>query len=98
MGSGAGLLEAIGSENHGVGGSIPPLGTTQATPAKKLRDGRWMGLGAVACPGAAQGPHGEGGERRRGEAAGRSTSRRSGSVRLAWLSFWWFGEGEEGEV
>jgi hypothetical protein len=35
--------ERTESGNHGVGGAIPPLGTTQTTPAQKLRGGRWIG-------------------------------------------------------
>ena len=62
------------SENHGVGGSIPPLGTTQLTPAKKLRGDRWLAVGTVPRPGAAQGPHGEGG----GDATGVGCRERPG--------------------
>ena len=38
-----------------------PWAPRYSTPAQILRGDRWMGLDAVARPGAAQGPHGEGG-------------------------------------
>jgi hypothetical protein len=41
-------------------GAMPSLGTTQISPAKKLRDDSSMSLGTAARPGAVQGPHGEG--------------------------------------
>jgi len=50
------LGEVVRPENHGVGVSIPPLGTTQLTPAKKLRGDRCVGLETARRPGAAQGP------------------------------------------
>src|SRR6185436_6870390 len=56
---GAPSVRATVSENHGVAGSIPPLGTPPLTPAQKLRAGRGLDLGTVPGPGAAQGPHGE---------------------------------------
>lgn len=35
------------------------VSVVQATPVKKLRDGRWLALGTVAGLGATQGPHEE---------------------------------------
>ncbi len=47
--------EVVRTENHGVGGAIPPRGTTQNTSAKKLRGDRWLAIGTPPRSGAAQG-------------------------------------------
>jgi len=90
----------VKTENHGVGGARTPLGTTQGSPAKILRDFRWLALGTASRSGAAQGPHGEGGGREQRDGPGmtgtesRPADTRDGDVHLAGCLFGGSGGGK----